>query len=205
MTGDFQRRSQWLATAVMPHEATLRSWLRGKRYPGIDIDDVIQETYSTLAALESVDHIRNAKTYLFQVARSIVLDEIRHASVVSMEAVADVEALGQIDEQPSPETQTSNRQELRFLGEAIASLAGRRREVFILRKIKDLPQRDVARRLGISESAVENHVARAIETLGKIVGRGGKPDARASIGQLLSEPLELNSVIAQARDKHRDL
>ena len=53
MSENFQRRSQWLASAIMPHEPALRAWLLGKRFPGIDIDDIVQEAYSTLAALDS--------------------------------------------------------------------------------------------------------------------------------------------------------
>jgi RNA polymerase sigma-70 factor (ECF subfamily) len=205
MSENFQRRSQWLASAIMPHEPALRAWLLGKRFPGIDIDDIVQEAYSTLASLDSVEHIRNARTYLFQVARSIVLDQIRHGRVVSMESVADIAALGSIDPQPSPETQAGDRQELRTLGEAIATLSGRRREVFMLRKIAGMSQRDVARRLGISESAVENQVARAIEALGKLIGRGGKQRVRPSKDQSRHEPMELNTVDARPRNQRRDL
>lgn len=189
----------------MPYEPALRSWLLGKRFPGIDVDDIIQETYSTLAALESVDHIRAPRTYMFQVARSIVLDQIRHAKVVSIDSVSDIEAFGPVDERPSPETEAGDRQELKILAQAIASLSDRRRQVFILRKVEGISQREVAARLGISEGAVENQVARAIETLGKLLGRGGKHRGGPSKGQSRREPLELKAADARARDKRRDL
>ena len=204
MTEEFKRRSRWLASAVMPHEPALRSWLLGKRFPGVDVDDIIQETYSTLAALERVDHIRGPRTYMFQVARSIVLDQIRHAKVVSIDSIADIDALGSIDERPSPETEAADRQELKILAQAIAALSERRRQVFILRKVEGISQREVATRLGISEGAVENQVARAIETLGKLLGRGGKRRGGPSKGQLRLEPLELKATDGGARDKRRD-
>jgi RNA polymerase sigma-70 factor (ECF subfamily) len=204
MSEEFERRSRWLAAAIMPHEPGLRSWLLGKRFPGIDVDDIIQETYSTLAALESVDHIRSPRTYMFQVARSIVLDQVRHAKVVSFDQFADIEALGTVDEHPSPETEAGDRQELNILAHAMADLSDRCREVFILRKVEGLAQREVAARLGMSEGAVEKQVARAIETLGKLLGRGGKRRGGPSKRQSRLEPLELDAADARARDKRRD-
>ncbi len=65
-------RAIWLGRHVLPHEAALRHWLRGRRLGGLDADDVVQETYARLIAAESVAHIRNARTYMFQTAGSVV-------------------------------------------------------------------------------------------------------------------------------------
>ena len=49
-----------------------------------------------------------------------------------------------------------------MLQQAIAHLPDRCREVLTLRKIQGLPQREVAERLGLSESTVEKHVSAGI-------------------------------------------
>ena len=43
-----------LGGTCLPHEPALRAWLRRRRLGGLDIDDIIQETYTRLIAAESV-------------------------------------------------------------------------------------------------------------------------------------------------------
>src|SRR6185437_9749366 len=74
-------RAIWLGRHVLPHEAALRAWLRRRRLEGLEIDDVIQETYTRLIAAESVAHIRDAKSYAFQIAGSVVVDHLRRMKV----------------------------------------------------------------------------------------------------------------------------
>src|SRR5271163_4947636 len=66
-------RALWLARCILPHEPEIRAWLRTRRPPGLEIDDIIQETYARLSAIEDVGHIRDARTYAFQTARSVAL------------------------------------------------------------------------------------------------------------------------------------
>jgi RNA polymerase sigma factor (sigma-70 family) len=173
-------RAEWLASAVLPHESAQRHWLLGQGIAADDADDLVQESYAKLSALDSTDHIRNAKTYLFTIARTLIIDRARRAKIVSIVAVEDLPSLQSLDEAPSVETQVSDRQELARLAEGVAALAGRRREVFILRKVHGLPQKEVARQMGISESAVETHLALAIDILGKLLERPGKRRGRPS-------------------------
>ncbi len=173
-------RARWLARHVLPHEPALRSWLTGKRLRGIDLDDIVQETYAILAGLESVEAIRNPRAYMFQTAYSVILAQIRRAQIVSISTIEDIGQLAGEDEMPSPETEVSDRQELQTLAEAIACLPARCREVFVLRKIHDLPQREVAQRLGVSEGTVEKQVQKGLKVLTVLLGRGGNSPRQAS-------------------------
>ena len=75
-------RNRWLAEHVLPHEAMIRARLRRlTRDSKSDIDDVIQETYAILARLESVEGIRNPRTYALQVAKSVFLQSIRRRNL----------------------------------------------------------------------------------------------------------------------------
>lgn len=173
-------RARWLAQHVLPHEPALRAWIRGRRIGGIDPDDVVQETYARLAGLETVEGVRNAKAYAFQIAHSVILTQLRRARVVSIKAVADVDALGGVSGQPTPEEAVVARDELIRLAEALASLPARVGDVLRLRRIDDLSQRQVAERLGIAESTVEKHMAKGIRLLMDFYGRGGIAPPRAS-------------------------
>lgn len=173
-------RSIWLGRHVLPHEPALRAWLRRRRLEGLEVDDVIQETYTRLIAADSIAHIRDAKSYTFQIAGSVVVDHLRRLKVVSIASVSDIDQLDMPSEEPSPERQVIDREELHRLAQMIASLPGRVRDVFTLRRVYGLSQREVAERLGIAESTVEKHMARGFLLMLGELGHGGKDPAHTS-------------------------
>jgi RNA polymerase sigma factor (sigma-70 family) len=173
-------RALWLARNVLPHEGVLRAWLSRGGAGGLDIDDVVQETYAALASRETVADIRNPSAYCFQIARSVVLMHVRRARVVTIRAVEDLDRLGAASDEPSPERQLSDREELQRLAAAIASLPQPGRAALTLRIIDGLSQREVGERLGMSENAAQKHIAKSIHRLMVMFGRGGKSIAGAS-------------------------
>ena len=175
-------RARWLARYALPHEAALRAWLSGRRLPGLEIDDVVQETYARLSSTESVDAISNGKAYLFKTAYSVLSTHMRRSKVISFHTVADLDQLGAVAADPSPEIQTADRDELRRLAVVIAAMPRRAREVLLLRRVEGLSQREVAERLGISENTVEKHMGKGIRMLMEIFARGGFLNGRASMG-----------------------
>jgi len=173
-------RALWLGRHVLPHEPQLRAWLRRRNLGGLEVEDVIQETYTRLVAAESVAHIRDARNYAFQVAGSVVIDHLRRMKVVPIASLPDLDYLEVASEEPSPERQAIDRDELNRLAQMIACLPGNVRDVFTLRRVHGLPQREVARRLGLSESTVEKHMARGFLIMLELLGHGGNEPSRPS-------------------------
>lgn len=195
-----EEKTRWFLASVLPHEPALRAWLGRKRSAGIDVDDVIQETYTVLAAREMVADIRHPRAYLFQVAHSIVVRHVRRARVVSIQAAEDLEGFDPIDEgAPSPEQTTIHRDELRRLAEAIAAMPGQTRQAFILRRVHGLPQREIALRMRLAESTVEKHIARGVRFLIEWFGHGGKGPPQTST----AVKTEKSALHGLARDKSR--
>jgi RNA polymerase sigma-70 factor (ECF subfamily) len=156
----------WVGRHILPHERQLRSWLRAA-FPAIDIDDVVQEAYCRIAALDRVDHIDDPRRYLFRTARNIVLEQIRRTRVVSIEAASGLAELDQAIPQDadSPERIVAGRRALARVEELIAALPDRARQIFRLRKIEGVSQRDIAARMELSETIVENEVARGLRRI----------------------------------------
>lgn len=180
MSGADRERTRWFLRNILPHEPALRGWLSRGVPVGIDPDDVIQEAYAILAEQESVEGIRHPRAYLFQVARSIVVRHVRRARIVSIQTVEDLERLEHPDEAASPERLAIDRDELRRLAQAIAAMPAKTREAFVLRRVKGLPQREIAARMRISENTVETHISRGVLFLIDWFGRSGNRRSQTS-------------------------
>lgn len=182
MNGTDRERARWLLRNVLPHEPALRGWLSRRALPGLDPDDIIQEAYTILAELETVDTIHYPRAYLFQVARSVITRHVRRTRIVPIHAAEDLDRFDQPDDAPSPEQHAIDRDELRQLARAIAAMPQKTREAFILRRVEGLPQREIAAQMRISENTVETHISRGIRFLIDWFGRGGKASAQTSRG-----------------------
>lgn len=147
---------------VLPHEPALRAWLASKRRLGVDVDDIIQEAYTALAAKETVEDIERPRAYLFRIAHTLVVKHVRRARVVSIQVGEDLEWT---DEAPSPEQTLIDRDALRRVTDAISDMPGQARTAFVLRRIHGLSQREIARRMRLSENTVEKHIGRGLRFL----------------------------------------
>lgn len=169
--GSRQRVMAWVAAEVLVHEAAVRAWLK-RTMTVDDVEDIIQEAYCRIASLTDVSHIRNGRAYLFTTARMLVLERIRRARVVSIDTAFELEKFDPVDDRPSPEQVTSGHQELRRVRRLIDSLPERCRDIFRMRKIDGLSQREVAARLNVSEHTVENDVVRGLRLILEAVAEG---------------------------------
>jgi RNA polymerase sigma factor (sigma-70 family) len=167
MLGVNHERAHWLGRNILPHEPALRAWLAKRKTHGLEIDDIVQETYAVLAELPSVTHIRNPRTYLFSVAHSIVLQQLRRLRIVPIHAVAEIDSSNLHVDEIGPERQVGDYQELHRVAELIAGLPAQCRQAFRLRKVDGLSQREIASRMGLSENTVEKHISKAVRLLMK--------------------------------------
>lgn len=162
MACDRNRVMHWVATEVLPHEKDLRVRLRRSVQPQ-DLDDIIQEAYFRISRLTDISQIRSGRAYLFTTARMLLLERLRRARIVNIEAIADIESLQISTDAPSPERVASGRRELDRVRKLLQGLPERCRRVLELRKIEGLPQRQVAEQMNLPEHIVENDVAKALK------------------------------------------
>lgn len=160
-----QEFDQWFIREVVSLERDLNRFLQRNWRQEAEIPDLRQEVFARIYEAASRNKPLQIKAFLFRVARNLIIDRLRQQSVVSIEGVADFKELDVSTNEPSPEEHVSARQELRILEAAIQELPPRCRQIFLLRKVQGLSQKDVARQMKISEITVEHQVARGIELL----------------------------------------
>ena len=146
--------SPWFAEHVQPHEPMLRAWLRDRFPDEPDVDDIVQETYYRLLQAREKGGVSAVKAFLFATARNLTIDRLRHRQVMRSESLVDHFESSVLDGQDAIPEIVARNQELEMLTEAIQSLPDRCREIFTLRKVYGLSQREIAKQLGLSENTV---------------------------------------------------
>ena len=148
-------QARWLLEHVMPHEPVLRAWLAARFGAQVEIDDLVQEAYGRLLRAYAGGTVVSPKAFLFHAARNLALNHIRHRSYTHPAGLTETEASGVLDSAEGVPESVARAEDVQLLIAAIQSLPERCRQIFTLRKIYGLSQREIAARLGISENTVE--------------------------------------------------
>lgn len=157
----------WFAKEVHPHDSSLKAYLRSS-FPSVrDVDDVVQESYLRVWKARATQPIQSVKGFLFTVARRLALDLVRSNRRSPFSAVTDIEQLGVLDKDTDAAAKAAHAQEVEFLIEAVASLPPKCREIFTLRRLQGVPQKEIAARLGLSEQTVQVQAARGLRKVEK--------------------------------------
>lgn len=170
LSTDRPRLVHWIAAHVMPHEGAVRAWLARSLVSQADIDDLIQEAYCRLLKTGNIEAISRPDGYFFQIARNLLREQVRRSQTVRIEASAVIEDLPIDNEEPSPERVVAAQQEWRRIQDALAALPPRCRRIIEMRKIEGLSQKDIAERMGVSESIVENDAVKGMRLILKHLG-----------------------------------
>jgi RNA polymerase sigma factor (sigma-70 family) len=160
-------RAIWVAETVIPYEGTVRAWLARARVVDEDIDDIVQEAYCRIAGLDTVDHITRPGAYFFSIVRNLLLQRIKRSRIVSIDMIAEIETYA-IDDSPSPEREAAGRRDFARLRAIMAELPERCRRIVEMRKIEGISQKEIARRIGVTESIVENDVHQGVQAILRI-------------------------------------
>lgn len=156
---------EWFRREILPHEAALMRFLGGKWTRPEDIQDLRHDVYVRI--LEAAAHKRptSPKGFLLSVTRHLLVDRARRDRIVSIDLLEDVDALNVLIDEVSPERATTGWQQVQRLSALFDRLPSRCREVVWMRRIEDVPQKEIASRLGIAEATVEKHLVRGIALL----------------------------------------
>ena len=127
-----------------------------------DADDVAQDACMRALDLPAPNNVRDPIRYLFRIARNLVIDRRRKRArdAALSESLAVIE-YGSSDP-ADPERILAGKQDLARVLAAIDALPPRCREAFTLHRFGGLSYAAIARRMGVSTSMVEKHIAEAM-------------------------------------------
>lgn len=137
--------------------------LLARRVGREDAPDLLQEAFLRVLHRNATQEIADPPAYLRRTAVNLAQDFTRRRRLetkffVPVEAAPDAPSMEPTAEQVVDDDRRSAR-----LAAAIDALPPKCREVFVMRMHQDVPQDEIARRLGISRNMVDRHLRIAIQ------------------------------------------
>lgn len=156
MSASFTR----LEALFREHESDLLRFLQIRLGSAADASDCLQIVFTRL--LERSDSLKdeNLVSLLYVCARNVATDELRRRQ--HTQAGAETEGMEIADEAPSLDRQAQATQEVALLMSLLEELPPKCRSAFVSYKLEDLEYRDIALRMGVTESMVRKYVIKAV-------------------------------------------
>ena len=158
---------RWFRDHVSPHEGL---FLRVARRMTGNLEtarDLVQDAYAAVLTGERWRSVENPRAFVRKAITNLALDGLRRQKVVPMVQFADTELSALADVSPDASQSLSDRESLRLVLAAIEKLPGQCRQIFIMRRIDDVPPAEIAERLGIGIGTVKSQLARGMVELHK--------------------------------------
>lgn len=136
-----------------------------------DAEELVQDLFLRLLRRADLLTLDNVDGYVFEAAANIARDRGRYDQARGAGFHVDIETVAQHCEEPNAERIVDARQRLAQTLASLDALPPRSRTVVILRRFENLTHAQIADRLGISISAVEKHMERAMSVLRRDLGK----------------------------------
>jgi RNA polymerase sigma factor (sigma-70 family) len=171
MPPETSEEGRWFAENLHPHESMLRAWLSARFSSSVAVNDIIQEAYLKVFQARSKNPVRAPKAFLFATARNLALNAARNARVRGEDRVDQPDLCDLIDDDLGVHESVAHHEELEILTQAIQSLPDRCRQIFTLRKVYGMSQRDIAVKLNLSARTVNAQISIGVKKCAEYVGR----------------------------------
>jgi RNA polymerase sigma-70 factor (ECF subfamily) len=179
------RAEDAFVSEILRLEKVLRAYLHRFAPQPADLEDLLQETYSHLFQLSSERRreIRNIQAFAITSARNVALSDLRHRGVVPMDSIDDLDVIPMDEECAQLDEIVHTHQQLVRVAEGLAGLSARCQEIFTLRRVYGFSQKEISKRMNISEGAVEQQLAKGMRRCAEVLEepameRDGPPSKR---------------------------
>jgi RNA polymerase sigma-70 factor (ECF subfamily) len=153
--------------AILTHRPQLVRFLWRKLGCRATAEDVTQEVLERAYKASRESPVRHPKAFLYRIAANLMVNHVvadRRRQAV-MQRAQEYLLAGVNPEAHSPEKEVGDSQELALLESRVTELPERTRRILYLNRCEGLSQSQIARLLGISKTAVEKHMRRAMAHL----------------------------------------
>ncbi len=125
-----------------------------------DANDLVHDAWIRLAKYQLVEQVERPEAFLMKTALNLSIDAHRALAVRGEEVLPEDVVI--VDGKPSADDVVLARERLARLSECLGRMNDRTRAIFLAHKIDGLSYKDIADKFGISRSAVEKHISKAL-------------------------------------------
>lgn len=160
-----------IAALFQRYRAPLYAYFLRRTRNAADAEDLAHDVFVRLSRLDPSTELRNAEAFIFQIATNLLRDRARRAATHGEAADLTEAELTERPGEPGPERVYQAKVELAKVMSALSALSEKTRTIFVLRRLEQMKCEDIAELFGISVSAVEQHITKALAHLAKTIGR----------------------------------
>ena len=143
----------------------LARYFRNRIPDPVEVDDLVQEVFARIVARDSDKPIEHLNGFVFQIASNVLADRGRKRFARRAESHVEFDPDRHAEEDFDPHRILAGKENLQAAVQALMMLPPRTRQIFVLHRLEGLKAREIAAQLGISVSAVEKHMVRALAHL----------------------------------------
>lgn len=169
--GCLQSDRETLHALSRKYTDVLRRYFLRRRFSYEEAEDSTQDVFARLARKGGLADLANLPAYLFETASSVATDRFRRNAARQVDSHQSYDEAMHAPADFSLEDVHQGRSDVERLIAALNELPERSRNAFILARMEGLSHSEIARRLGVSVSAIEKHVIKAAAHLAAKVGR----------------------------------
>jgi RNA polymerase sigma factor (sigma-70 family) len=130
-----------------------------------DVEDMTQELFLSLVRRGQLETVENVEGYIFRAAANLMRERARLAGRRPDLLADGSDASERLVEEISPERIMLGQEAWQTFVNGLHELPERARTIFILNRFEELSGREIAIRLGVSQSLVEKEMIKAIAYL----------------------------------------
>lgn len=166
-----------LMSGYLAQRDALRRFFRARAGAAADVEDLLQDLYLKVVAVDPATEIRDVNAFLYRLASNLMMDRWRSGRRGAARdgawrtATVATSAGEDVADAPAADTVVMDRQRLEVLLRTVEALPDKTRKIFRMHKFEGLSHAEVATRLEISRSSVEKHMIDALRILSERVSR----------------------------------
>lgn len=139
-----------------------------------EAEDAAQEVFLRLSRHPDFSSLDSAEGYLFETAATVAVDHYRRERVRWSDRHTAYDEATHAQPDLSAHRVVEARQELALVLSVLREMPERTRHVVALARLEHMRHAEIARRLGISVSAVEKHLVKGLKRLADRVGKASR-------------------------------
>lgn len=143
------------------YENSLRRFISGFLVNSQDVEDIAQETFLRTYKSNEQEEISKPKSFMFRVAKNLIISEYRRSSFKLTDYIEDVEQDACVSTE-TLEEEVETEQKLTLFCEGLATLPEQTRKVVIMRKVFGMPIKDISEKTGMPISTVNWNIAKGL-------------------------------------------